>query len=59
MDTLNRTVRLNGTDSRYSAVDFVNTDWWGLLPGTNELRLRYFSSSTGAGLRVDWRDAWL
>ena len=57
VDTLNRTVRLGGTTDRYGAVDFGNTSWWGLVPGVNDIRLASFSS--GASLRVDWRDAWL
>lgn len=59
LDTLNRTVLLNGTESRYSAVDFLATDWWGLAPGTNDIRLQYFAPQSGASLQVAWRDAWL
>lgn len=47
------------TNSRYGAVDFGNTQWDGLVPGTNDVRFIPFSWSAGAGLRVDWRDAWL
>lgn len=59
VDTLNRTVMLNNASSRYSAVDFTNTTWGGLVPGVNELRLQFFSFSSPASLQVDWRDAWL
>jgi hypothetical protein len=45
--------------SRYSSVDFYNTQWHGLVPGANDLRLGYYTHSVGAKLRVDWRDAWL
>ena len=59
IDMLNRTVLLNSTASRYSAVDFFLSAWWGLEPGQNDLRITYSSFSTGAGLVVQWRDAWL
>lgn len=59
IDTLNRTIILNGTVSRYGALDFLNTAWWGVVPGVNDIRLAFTSFSTGAKLRVDWRDAWL
>lgn len=57
IDTLNRTVKLGGVANRYGAIDFLNTSWWGLVPGVNDLRIASFA--TGASLRVDWRDAWL
>jgi hypothetical protein len=61
IDTLNRTVLLNGVavNNKYGAVDFLNTSWWGMVSGINDLRLIYYSYSTGASLRVDWRDAWI
>jgi hypothetical protein len=59
VDTLNRTVMLGGVSSRYGAIDFLNTTWWGLAPGVNDVRLAFSSFSNGASLRVDWRDAWL
>jgi hypothetical protein len=63
IDTLNRTVNLFvpgvPSSTRYGAVDFPNTDWWGLLPGTNELRFISSASADPANLLVVWRDAWL
>jgi len=59
IDTLNRTVLLNDSSSRYSAVDFLNTTWWGLAPGVNDLRIAFDTFVSGSSLRVDWRDAWL
>jgi hypothetical protein len=56
---LSDAVVLESAVSRYSQVDFANTDWGGLAPGTNDLRLLYSSSSAGAKLRVNYRDAWL
>lgn len=59
IDTLNRTVLLNDSASRYGAVDFFGTAWWGLVPGVNDLRIAYDTYIAGSSLRVDWRDAWL
>jgi hypothetical protein len=59
VDTLNRTVVLNGTASRYSAIDFTNTAWWGLVPGSNDVRLSWGAYTAGASLTVQYRDAWL
>lgn len=59
VDTLNRTVLLNDTTSRYSAVDFLNTKWFGMAAGVNDLRIAYDSYIAGSSMRVDWRDAWL
>lgn len=59
IDTLNRTVMLNNQSSRYSAVDFLSSDWWGLVPGDNEIRQAWSSYGTEASLVVQWRDAWL
>lgn len=70
IDTLNRTVQL-GTildpdnldpstlTNRYSALDFANTVWGGLVPGSNDLRFNWFALASGAKLKVDWRSAWL
>lgn len=59
VDTLNRTVLLNNSASRYSALDFASSTWGGLVPGINDVRLQFFSSGAGANIRVDYRDAWL
>lgn len=53
-----RTVMLNNQASRYSAVDFLNTSWWGLVPGNNDIRIAFATSTTGASLGVSWRNAW-
>lgn len=45
--------------NRYGAVDFTNTLWDGLRSGVNDVRFIPYSWSAGAGLRVDWRYAWL
>lgn len=59
IDTLNRTVLLNDGSSRYGAVDFPNTSWWGMVPGVNDLRFAFDAYLAGSSMRVDWRDAWL
>lgn len=59
VDTLNRTILLNGESSRYSALDFLNSEWWGLVPGANDIRFNLGQFSIGAFLRLDWRDAWI
>lgn len=51
-------VILNGSVSRYSALDFLNSDVWELAPGVNDVRLRAASLSNPAALTVSWRDAW-
>jgi hypothetical protein len=53
-----RTVLLNGQANRYSAVDFLNTSWWGLVPGQNDLRLGLDSFGDGCRMDVEWRDVW-
>ncbi len=53
-----RSVLLNGSASRYSAVDFFNTSWWGVLPGINELRLGLESFGSGCRMDIEWRDTW-
>lgn len=61
IDTEARTVMLNGTTNRYSALDFVNTTgWWTLEPGLNDIRLSGFGFSAGVtAITVQYRDAWV
>lgn len=60
IDTLNRTIKLNGTTDRYGSLDFLRSSWNGLFPGLNDIRLAFDSFNGGAAkLRVSWRDAWL
>lgn len=55
---LAKTVMLNNQANRFNAVDFLNTAWWGLQPGTNDIRIAFTSFSTGASLGISWRNAW-
>lgn len=58
LDTLSRTVLLGGTTPRPDLVDVSLTDWWTLLPGVNQLRLRGSGMSAGATeLAVTYRSA--
>lgn len=57
-DPRRRSVRLNGGPTRYSALDFARSEWWGLVPGDNAIRVAFNTYSAGAKLRVRWRDAW-
>lgn len=59
VDMLNRTVLLNNTFSKYSTVSFTQSAWWMLQPGVNDIQLAWGSYDTGAGLTVQWRDAWI
>jgi hypothetical protein len=57
LDTLTRTVLL-GTTPRPDLVDVSLTDWWTLLPGVNQLRLRGSGMSAGSTeLAVSYRSA--
>lgn len=57
-DPRRRRIRLNDQASRWGALDFARSFWWGLRPGNNDLRVTFNSYSAGAKLVVRWRDAW-
>lgn len=57
-DPRRRQVLLNDQAIRYGAYDFARSQWWGLLPGSNDIRVTFNSFSAGAKLVVRWRDAW-
>ncbi|MGE0344171.1 MAG: hypothetical protein AB7O86_14025 [Porticoccaceae bacterium] len=57
IDTQQRTVLLNGTASRYSALTDAST-WWRLAPGVNDVTFRA-TTSTAATMTLSWRSAWL
>lgn len=58
-DTLNRTLLLNDEADYYADLDFINTDWWGLASGDNDVRVRFASSVGAARAELSWRDAWV
>lgn len=51
-------VLLNGTSDRYSAVDFANSTWFQIQPGSNDVRLLASSFSSPAALTVYFRAAY-
>ena len=54
IDTFRGTVYLNGSGAnRLASIDFINTDFFPLEPGTNNV------SITGANCDVLWNSAWL
>ncbi len=60
IDPWNKTIITSGGTNVYSYLDFDNSDWFMLGPGTNTLRLEWDSgTTTGSTCRVDWRDSWL
>jgi hypothetical protein len=52
-------INLDTANDRYGVLDFANTQWGGLVPGSNDVRLSYFSFSTGAKIIAEYRDAWM
>ena len=58
VDVAERTIVLNGTENRYSALDFPNSTWWELQPGANSVRLEGSSFTSAASLAIVWRYAW-
>lgn len=43
---------------RYSALDFLNSRWWPLTSGINDVRVAFAGFSAGAQVLLQWRDAW-
>jgi hypothetical protein len=46
-----------GTADRYSALNFAQSAWWQLAPGTNDVRLLATTFSSPAALDVYWQPA--
>lgn len=57
IDMLNRTVLQGGITNRLSTVT-SGSNFWGLLPGANTIRLYSALSSEGGSAQVIWRSAW-
>lgn len=55
---IQRSILLNNQASRYQALDFATSSWWGLVPGDNDIRVSFSAVSAGASLGVTWRNAW-
>lgn len=59
VDLVQRTVVDQSGASRYGSIDFLNTQWWLLGPGPNQVKITWVSGNTGASTLVtSWRDAW-
>lgn len=58
IDMQQKTIKRNGLNA-YTTVDAPNSDWWSLVPGTNDVRV-YVTGAIGDGafLQMSWRDAW-
>lgn len=55
-----RSILLNGDAgaSRYAALQWGPSSWWGLAPGLNDVRLSLATYSVGASLEIHYRDTW-
>jgi hypothetical protein len=51
-------ILLNDTADRYSAYDFLNSEWWKLQPGSNDVRLLASAFSAPALLTVAFKHAY-
>lgn len=49
-------VLAQGTADRYGSVDFVQTSWWQLQPGSTDVRLLASTFSSPAALTINWRN---
>jgi hypothetical protein len=59
LDLFARTIKLNGSSNRYSALNFSTSEWWYLEPDQNEIRLGWASFTAGAKMEIFYRDAWV
>ena len=57
IDTERRTVLLDGTASRYSALT-ADSEWFDLAAGDNSIKFRA-STASGATMTTTWRSAWV
>lgn len=48
------TILYDTTTNRYGYLDFANTDWWGVAPGSNSIAVGTIASGT-----IYWRNAYL
>lgn len=59
VDTRDHTIVLNGDTNRYSALDFVQSSWWQLAPGINQIRLSCADWDEDAALVIYWNHAFI
>jgi hypothetical protein len=46
-----------GTSAQLASVD-IDSSWWALIPGNNEIKLFTFGGDTTCYAEVDWRSSW-
>lgn len=60
IDPWDKTIVTSAGANAYSYLDFDDSTWWTLGPGSNTVRLEWDSgTTTGSTFRIDWRDSWL
>jgi len=60
IDLVQRTIVKSDGTNQYGTLDFLNTNWWYLASGDNNVALSWQSGSTAASdLDISWRDAWV
>jgi hypothetical protein len=57
-DTDGNLVGATGLTARRQALAWSSSSWPRLVPGNNDLSVGFTSYSPGAGVLVEWRDAW-
>lgn len=57
IDMGNQTVTLNGVTNLLGALDVLTSDWWSLVPGTNQIQLAGVSP-VNAFAAIKYRNAW-
>lgn len=60
IDFKNHTILIDGEIDDYESLDFENSDWWSLAPGTNVIKLIVGTgSTTGTKLELEANRAWI
>ena len=58
IDTLEKTIKLGGTASRYHTLD-PGSRWWSLLPGANDVLFSGAGTDGNSKLTMTWRSTWI
>lgn len=59
VDSLRKTVLLNGADGASRFNTMRDSEWWWLYPGNNSILFDVESTSGSPSVNMSWRDAWL
>lgn len=54
-----RSLLLQGSISRWGAINFAVSAWWELAKGANEISLNAYTADAGGQATVYWRDTWM